>query len=37
MGEGLLDILEGVRRECMREEGFTTEVAMDRVLILRRE
>jgi hypothetical protein len=30
MGERLLDILEGMRMECMKEEGFRTEVAMDR-------
>jgi hypothetical protein len=36
MGGRLLDIPEGIRRECMNEEGFTTEVAMDRVLVLRR-
>jgi hypothetical protein len=33
---GLPDILEGMRRECMEEEGLRTERAMDRVLILRR-
>jgi hypothetical protein len=32
----LLEILEEIRRECIKEEGFTTEVAMDRVLVLRR-
>jgi hypothetical protein len=28
--------VEAVRRECLMEEGFTSEVAMDRALILRR-
>jgi hypothetical protein len=31
-----LDILEEIRRKCIEEEGFTTRVAMDRVLVLRR-
>jgi hypothetical protein len=31
-----LDILEEIRRKCIKEEGFTTRMAMDRVLVLRR-
>jgi hypothetical protein len=28
---GLLDILEGITEECMKEAGFTTDVAMEPV------
>jgi hypothetical protein len=35
-GEHRLDILEEIRRKCIKEEGFTTRAAMDRVLVLRR-
>jgi hypothetical protein len=36
MGEGLSAILGAIRRECLKEEGFTTKAALDRVSILRR-
>jgi hypothetical protein len=35
MGDDPLDYLEVIGRECPKEEGYVTEVAMDRMIVPR--